>query len=925
MANDNVLEFVDFWKDNGDEKSDTQKFWLGLLRDVLDVENPESLIEFEKPVKRNHVNFIDAYIEKTRTLIEQKSSDVNLDKNIAQSDHDKLTPYEQAKRYDDCLPFSERARWIIICNFQELRIYDMEHNREKPEIILLSSLDKEWYKLKFLIDANARSPRDFREVELSIKAGELVRNLYNELLKRYIDPDDLTSQRSLNIFCVRVVFLLYAEDAGLFYKNQFHDYLKARENTARLALKELFEILDQKPEERMYIEEDMKAFPYVDGGLFAEKDIEIPQLEGEPLRIILEDMSEGFDWSGISTTIFGAVFESTLNPATRHSGGMHYTSIENIHKVIDPLFLDDLKAKFKKIISLRNLKERAKRLRDFQKYIASLKFFDPACGSGNFLTEAYLSLRRLENKILAALSNQISFTTSGEDTPIKISISQFYGLEVNDFAVAVARTALWISEAQMWNEASSILFCGELLPLKTYNHITEANALKTDWREICTPDFIMGNPPFLGYSIQTKDQKQEIISLFVDEKGKPYRATGKIDYVAGWYFKAAEFIHNTQIRAAFVSTNSITQGEQVSAIFKPLTERFNIHIDFAHTSFVWNNESLEKKAQVHVVVIAFSTIDEPEKLKRIYAPDETFRDVEHINFYLEPAPNVWIDPRKNPICKDAPEMLTGNMPRDGGNLLLAPEEKNELLRREPKAKKFIRLYVGSEEFINNIRRYCLWLVDAKPHDLKRMPAVYKRMAAVRKFRLASKREQTRKQASTAWLFCEIRQPKTNVIAIPKTSSESRDYIPIGWLDKNTIPGDALKIILDADLYHFGILTSRVHMAWTRKVCGRLKSDYRYSNTIVYNNFIWPSVNEKQRDKIKKTAQKILDARALYPESSFAELYDNLTMPIELYKAHRENDEAVCEAYGFSKNISEDEIVAKLFELYKNKIEGFSKP
>ena len=897
-----ILDFSERWRGKGDEKSDTQKFWLEFLRDVSGLENPEKFIEFEKRVKLEHMGFIDAYIPSTRTLIEQKGIDQPI-----------TTAFAQAKNYSDWLPDSERARWIIVCNFKEFRIYDMQRPRQQPEIISLSSLKDEWPKFAFLTDVKAPSPKEIREEKISKEAGDLVGQLYDSLISRYENPDEKKIRHSLTVFCVRIVFLFFAESSELdrqFKKRQFYNYLKARESSPRDALQKLFEILNQKIDERdPYLEdEELKAFPYVNGGLFAEKDIEIPKLFGQPLRIIYE-MSK-FKWSEISPTIFGAIFESTLNPETRQSGGMHYTSIENIHKVINPLFLDELEAEFNAIISKQDHKQ--ENLRNLQNRISKLKFFDPACGSGNFLTESYLSLRRLENKILDNLDGQISFSDIKSQTPIKVSISQFYGIEINDFAVAVARTALWIAEAQMWNETKNIFeFTGELLPLESQNGIVEANALKINWNEIVKPDYIISNPPFLGYSIQNKEQKDEIISLFKDENGKSYRASGKIDYVSGWYFKAAEMIKDTEIKAAFVSTNSITQGEQVSAIFKPLSERFKIHVDFAHTTFVWDNEAKDK-AHVHVVVIGFSSANDDGKLKRLYTP-EGLKLVENINFYLVDGKNIFLEARTKPICNDVPEMLVGNRAADGGNLIIEAKDYDEFIKREPKAKKFIKRYMMGDEFINGKMRYCLWLVDATPQELKNMPLVMERIKACREDRLKGAADR-QKLADTPHLFRETRNPKRYLV-IPKTSSENRYYIPIDWLDDSIIPGDSLRIIPNATLYDFGILTSRVHMAWTRRVCGRLEMRYSYSNIVVYNNFIWPSTDSKHREKIESTAQKILDSRALYPDSNFAALYDEITMPVELRKAHRENDDAVCEAYGWEKDISENEIVSRLFEMY----------
>ena len=778
---------------------------------------------------------------------------------------------------------------------------------------------------------NAASPKNIHEVELSVRAGELVGKLYDALLERYINPDDKASQRSLNIFCVRVVFLLYAEDAGLFEKGQFHDYLKGRQNVVRDALRKLFEILDQKPESRdPYLESDLEEFPYVNGGLFAEKDIELPQLDGEPLRIILEDMSEGFDWSGISPTIFGAVFEDTLHYRTRHSGGMHYTSIENIHKVIDPLFLDGLNAEADAIISAPASRSRTQKLRALQRKLAGLKFLDPACGSGNFLTESYLSLRRLENRIIKALAES-SYTPPRDESLIKVSISQFYGIEINDFAVAVARTALWIAETQMWNETQRmneaqrlIPFLGDLLPLKTYNHIIEDNALRMDWKALVPQDgtlYIMGNPPFLGYSVQTKEQKQDMFSVFVDEAGKPYSTAGKIDYVAGWYFKASEMVQDKRVRAAFVSTNSITQGEQVTYIFKMLNERFGIEIDFAHQTFVWNSEATDQ-AHVHVVVIGFDTIKEEGRLRRLYT-SEGLKLVENINFYLVAAPDRvagraqggydFAESTTKALSKQAPAIMGGNRPADGGHLIIEAEDYENFIKREPGAKSYIKRYMMGREFINNLPRYCLWLVGISPKELRSMPLVMERVKACREDRLKGAADR-RKLADTPHLFRETLNPK-RYIAIPVVSSEEREYIPMGWLDDSVIPGNKLFIIPEATLYDFGVLTSRVHMAWMRRVGGRLEMRYSYSKNIVYNTFAWPSPTEEQRKRIESTAQGILDARAQYPECSLADMYDDTAMPLDLRNAHRENDAAVCCAYGWAEDISEEEIVQRLFVLY----------
>ena len=781
----------------------------------------------------------------------------------------------------------------------------MEHPKDPPEIIQLENLVNEAQKFKFLVDVKASSPKSIREVEISVKAGELVGKLYDSLLTRYKNPDSPESLRSLNILCVRIVFLLYAEDAGLFAKSQFHDYLAKFSNSPRRALIELFTILNQTTDERdYYIDETLKEFPYVNGGLFEEANIEIPQLEGEPLEIILREMSEGFDWSGISPTIFGAVFESTLNPETRRKGGMHYTSLENIHKVIDPLFLDALNAELDEIMRTTSKTSRTRKLNDFQNKLGSLTFLDPACGSGNFLTETYLSLRRLENRILSERRQQVEFVQSREEISfIKVSISQFFGIEINDFAVAVA--------AQMWSETKKIIQVLEnFFPLKSYNHIIEGNALTLDWGKLVPIDklnFIMGNPPFVGASMMNKEQKQEAVNIF----GKVPRANS-IDYVGAWYHKAAKLIQGTEIQAAFVSTNSITQGEQVGPLWQKLTQNYGVHINFAWRTFIWDSEAT-KKAHVHCVIISFGQAH--VDVKRIFTSDGIIIKAQNINAYLLDAPDVFVMARGKTLC-DVPVCTQGNQPTDGGNLILSQAERDELIKKDPAIEICIRRYIGARDFINNNEiRYCLWLKDIAPNVYSHNKEIMRRLEAVRQMRLASSAAPTRASADTPYKFFSSPQPDSPCICIPRVSSERRNYIPMGFLSNNYIASDSLSIVHNATLYHFGVLTSRVNMAWVRTIAGRLKSDYRYSGDVVYNNFPWPAYSDKQRIKIESCAQKILEARKKFPDSSLADLYDPLTMPEELLKAHHENDAAVCEAYGFDKNISEEEIVAELMKMY----------
>ena len=915
--------FAEYWKDKGYEKGESQKFWLSLLRDVYGVEHPEQYIEFEEQVHLDHTSFMDGYIPATRVLIEQKSQDKDLNKGIRQSDGSYLSPFQQAKRYITELPVSKHPRWVITCNFSTFYIYDMERPQGEPEVIRLADLETDCYRLQFLVDSGNEHLK--REMDVSIAAGEIVGLLYEAFLKQYADPESERALKSLNKLCVRLVFCLYAEDAGIFGPHgMFHDYLSAFDTRSmRKALVELFKILDTRPEDRdPYLKDDdprLAAFPYVNGGLFSDEDIEIPPFTDEIRDLLLAKASDDFNWSEISPTIFGAVFESTLNPETRRSGGMHYTSIENIHKVIDPLFLDELKAELDEICAITVERTKTAKLKAYQRKLASLSFLDPACGSGNFLTETYISLRRLENRVLLELSHGQVTMYSASESPIQISISQFYGIEINDFAVTVAKTALWIAESQMMKETEKILLVPlEFLPLKTNAYIVEGNALRMDWEKIVPRsrlNYIMGNPPFVGYSLQSKSQKEDILSIYVDEQGKPYKTAGKIDYVAGWYFKAAALMQDTTIRTAFVSTNSITQGEQVAGVWKPLYERFGIHIDFAYRTFRWDSEA-SLKAHVHCVIVGFSVATNNRK-PRIYQ-NGIVQKVGSINPYLIAAPNIFFCNRNKPLC-NVPPMITGNRPADGGHLIIEDSDYDEFIRKEPKAKKYIKRLVGSTEFINNKRRWCLWLVGADISEIRKMPLVMNRIALCKKDRKESPDAGRRKLADTPMVFRETCNPESFII-VPSVSSERRNYIPLGFAGSDTISTNLNLIIPNATIYHFGILTSNVHMAWMRAICGRLKSDYRYSKDIVYNNFPWPIPTEAQKAKIEQTAQAILDTRARYPDSSLADLYDELTMPPELRKAHQANDRAVMQAYGFDvKTTTESVCVAELMKLYQQKV------
>lgn len=914
-------DFYKRWRDRGNERKDSQSFWLDLLQNVYGIDNPAEYITFEDSVLNmmDNTSFIDGYIEKTNVLIEQKGSERELNKGIRQSDGSILTPFQQAMRYSATLPYSKRPRWIITSNFKEFYIYDMEKPNAVPAIVELENLENEYYRLEILVDKT--NTQIERETKVSIQAGEIVGKIYDELLERYNDPGNPESLASINQLCVRLVFCFYAEDAGLFgKKGMFHDYLaEFPTRHFRNAIIDLFHVLNTPVKDRdSYLDERLAEFPYVNGNLFDDMDIEVPQFTDHLRELILENATSDFDWSEISPTIFGSVFESTLNPEQRRSGGMHYTSIVNIHKVIDPLFLNELKEELNEIKQLKQPAAIKRNAQEFQRKLGSLTFFDPAAGSGNFLTETYLSLRELENEaLLLVMGNTMRLDTEGD--LIKVTLDQLYGLEINDFAVSVAKTALWIAESQMFEKTQDLIFSEmDFLPLKSYTNIKVGNALKIDWNKVVDKrslNYIIGNPPFIGYSNQTDEQKNDILSLYVDELGKNYKGSGKIDYVAGWFIKAAQYMVGSNIKTAFVSTNSITHGDQVTSVWKPLFERFNTHIEFAHRSFKWESEA-SMKASVYVVIIGFNvSVNSREKI--IY-DSNMMNKAENINAYLVDGPNIFIDSLTKPLSNIL-EMTTGNRPADGGHLILEEDEYREFIKREPKAEQFIKKLTGGSEFINEKYRYCLWLVDAEPSELRKMPLVMDRIKRVKENRLQGAPDR-QKLAETPHLFRETKNPDKYII-IPYTSSERRKYIPIGFLGKDVIPTDGARIISQADTYYFGILTSNVHMAWMRAVAGRLKVDYRYSKNIVYNNFPWPELSDKQKSRIEETAQRILDARKLYPKSSLADLYDELTMPSELRKAHQDNDRVVMEVYGMDiKKTSESSAVAKLFELYDELIE-----
>ncbi len=991
-------QFYNKWHGKGNEDEDARSYWFDIMQNILGVQNVTDYLNFEKKVKIDgSTKRIDVYIPETQVLIEQKSLGVSLEKKKKQSDGLELTPYEQAKRYNTELVHDEKARWIIVSNFEEIWIYNMNESEPQPIKIFLEELQNKYSYLEILVSQKIKKLSE--EMEISIKAGEIVGKIYDAFLSQYADPSNPETLKSLNMLCVRLVFCLYAEDAGIFDRhNQFHDFLdNYSTDDLRDKIIQLFRVLDQDPqkgERDKYLKDDLKDFPYVNGGLFKDEDIEIPPFTEEIRKLLIEDASENFDWSGISPTIFGALFESTLNPETRRSGGMHYTSVENIHKVIDPLFLDELEDEFnhiiyenaltqaeykreeldrekqlndeyiaamkienenKKLQKIAEIKRKLENLRykksglskrrnasinvrlselaSFHDKISSLTFLDPACGSGNFLTETYISLRRLENRVMSEIndiktglsgnkdvSGQISFATIGTESenPIRVNISNFYGIEINDFAVTVAKTALWIAESQMMKETESLLHINlRFLPLKTGASIIRENALTTDWQTIVSSDklnYIMGNPPFVGARQMDKDktiplkdrhQKRDMEIVF----GK-FSGLGNLDYVSAWYKKAAEYINGTAISVAFVSTNSITQGEQPGILWNILS-CYHLVINYAYRTFQWDSEAAIK-AHVHCVILGFS--QKPRGEKTIYDNGNIYI-AHNINWYLLDYENVYMERRSEPLC-DVPQISMGNQPIDNGYYLFSAEEMKEFISKEPNSEKYFKPWYGAQEFLSNSPRYCLWLGECSPGEISKMPHCMKIVEKVRDYRLESDRASTKKLAQFPTRFQTENMPNGNYIVIPEVSSENRRIIPMGYMDDSVLCSNKLRLMPNAELYHFGILESNVHMAWTRVVCGRLEKRYDYSIVIVYNNFPWPLLDEKAKKEISETARQILEVRKKFSDSSLSDLYNPLLMPKELSDAHDKNNAAVMKAYGFSTKLTEEECVEALLEKYQ---------
>ena len=909
-----MREFVEKWAGRGYEKGDTQQFWLQLLRAIEYPHADDVLFEHRLPSG----GFIDVWIRDADVLIEQKSLEIDLDKEEMRQSKLK-TPLMQALDYVEELPRLQQPRYVVTCNFGTFRVYDRD-KWSKSELVSnafefkLDELAEHPEYLTFIVDPS--NSRLDKEKQVSIQAGAEIGKLYDRLREGYIDPDSEESMHALNVLCVRLVFCLYCEDADLFPKDAFYNYLhEVTPVDIRDRLKKLFRALDTPIAERDPYDMAVKPFPYVNGGLFRD-ETEVPNFDAEMKRFLLEEVSASVNWSHISPTIFGGIFESTLNPETRRSGGMHYTSPENIHKVIDPLFLDDLKAEFAAIRDEEGATPRKKKmaLTRFHSKLCGLKFFDPACGSGNFLTETYICLRKLEDSVLSELNygqSAIDFEESGPTQ--RVSLDQFYGIEINDFAVTVAETALWISRLKANGETSMLLSMGDDdFPLHESAHIVHGNALRTDWNEVLPASqcsYIMGNPPFVGHQWRTKEQQDDMQTVF-----EGWSKFGKLDYVAAWYAKAVQYIANWRVKCAFVSTNSISQGEPVKILWKPLFDS-DIEIDFAYQAFIWNSEA-SIQAHVHVVIVGFSKRGTSSGNKRLYL-GERCTVVNHINAYLLPADDVFVESRGKNCNHNAPTISKGSQPTDGGNLILDKDEADSFRAEYPELAGLVHPFVGAREFLNGQYRYCFYLKGSNIESALNNDVIRVRLAAVKNERSKSPTKQVRDCAETPWLFTQDRQPTTDFLVLPKTTSGRRMYVPVGFMKPDVIVSDKLHLIANADLYLFGLLCSRAHNAWIRVVSGRLKSDYEYAPA-VYNSFVWPEPTDEQRQTIEACAQAVLDARDNHSDDSLATLYDPDKMPDDLLAAHKALDAAVEAAYGVDFDGDEEKIVAHLFKLYAEK-------
>ncbi len=935
--------FVKKWQGRGQERQDDKTFWEDLLEDVFGVPKARDEIETQKPVPfEGTTKWIDVYVKTSKVVIEQKSLGTDLDNATAQSGGRMMTPMQQGKRYYDWLNRPEQGRYIIACNFQELRIFDTFHKTAPETIITLEELPSKWEKLAFLAQpCNLAEAKERHEESVADTASGYVRRLYKELLKSLPAPtaDEL---HSINAFCVRVVFCLFAEDAGLFSDEFFHSFLhKFDADELQKRFDHLFEVLDLEERDRMaykYAPKELMAFPYVDGGLFQKDEhYATPPITTDVRDILLGAWNitmpasgEPFRWGDISPTNFGCIFESTVASGLRASGGMHYTTPANIHKVIDPLFFDELREELDILLRMPTEKRQERkaaedRLEAFRTRLSSLRFLDPACGSGNFLTETYKSLHELE---LEAIKKQLSLTyqkyTSNVD-PCKVQIGQFFGLETDDFAVSVAKASLWIAQCQMLQRTEEVLECTlTMLPLSKNANIHCCNALTTDWNKVLrrkadAPTYIIGNPPFLGSKLMSQQQRADLKAAMPDSIGgkRVWAGQGELDFVAAWYAKAAAYMHGKQkVSAAFVSTSSIVQGEQVALLWQPLMTHYKLHIAFAWRTFRWFNKA-DEMAHVHCIVVAFYLGNRRKHIQPLLLEEgKPPVHASNINAYLLDAGDFFISSRSTPLC-NVPEIGIGNKPIDDGNYLFTEAEMRAFVAKEPASEPFFRRWYGASEFISGKPRYCLWLGDCPAAVLNTMPRCKQRVQAVIAYRRRSRSAQTRELANMPRRFHVENMPKCNYIIVPCTSSENRRYIPMGFMTPDVMASNGVLIVPDATLYHFGVLESHLHMAWMRVVGGRLKSDYRYSARIVYNNFPWPEATEEQRQSISHTAQAILDARAAEADASLADLYDPATMPQALALAHRANDRAVAALFGIGEHLTDEEIACELMR--RNKV------
>lgn len=915
-----VLEFVERWKGRGNEKQETQRFWIDLLQNVLDVERPTEAALFEYRTVGG--GFIDVLCPEARLLVEQKSAGIDMDKPEARQGTP-VTPVQQALRYADALPLSKKPAVLCTCNFETFRFYDLEQDPRATgtpvDEFALEDLGEHLGTLESIF--SSEHSRVMVEQKLSEHAGMLVANLHNTLAAQYDDPDDPESHHSLAVLTVRLVFCLYAEDAGLYPGNSFSQYVESYDAAhLRRAIIDLFNVLNTPFDQRdKYLEDDLKRFPYVNGGLFAE-GIEIPQFT-DLIRESLLAAGNGFDWRTISPVIFGSLMEETLSHDQRRKGGMHYTSVRNIHKVIDPLFLDNLTAELDRVEHDQTLGERARenRLKAFQDRLASLNFLDPACGSGNFLTETYLRLRELENRVISdLLHGQGYMELGGENSLVKVRIDQMHGIEINDFAVSVARTALWIAEQQALDDTEAI--AGQALPhlpLHDSGNIVQANALRYDWNELLPAaecSYVMGNPPFIGHISKTAEQTEDLKHVF----GKAY--DGYLDYVTGWFKKSGDYLQNSnEAEFAFVSTNSITQGQPVRQLFELLFKQ-GWHIGFAHRTFKWDSQSTDN-ANVHVVVIGLSKKETRPVLfsYQDIVEEPTITYPAHINGYLLDAPDVYVAKRSQKLGPISPELSRvnfGNLSLDDGHLMLNSRKEYDEAMADPIASRYVRRYVNGRELINGLDRWCLWFPEAEPADLRASVFIRKRVEQVRQFRLSSKRGATVEAASTSWLFGEIHQPRAQYFAMPVVFSSRRDYASASLLPAEVIAGQKLHTCIDESGINFAIAESSMFITWQKAIGGRLKSDCQFSNTVVWNNLPLPALDNAMRQKVIDAGKAVLDARKAHPGQSLADLYDPDFMPQDLRKAHESLDKVVDVAFGAAKPCkSNDERLQILFDRY----------